>query len=386
MRKMVERDEMKRHALILALAVFAANLAAAPAPQGAPPIPGTETVELRSNERDLYPRLEDVAIRSIERLPGEVGVGLELVSDMPGFSHFVSSTNGEPFRKVEGGRLVLRFADRHTPDVQITDTIVRAVDTAGKASGNRSINVNYYPRELYAKAGQTAPGYVIVRKTDIPIAATRVADWIVDGPTREDIDFAAATWGRKLEGAVTPLEKARRLARAIMEDLQSHRGTPSDKMNAAPFEQYRRAMGGEDRVWCGNLAEIFVHASNALGVPARVIKMARVLSKGEAYDLMTAEGHATTEIFDAVMNDWVWLDLTFLMTGMELPGRGPIHMAEMVRALNDPEQIGELRAVAYDPATKTETRQAVTASPALASLLNFFKKDQTFTYTRRSAR
>ena len=128
MGKTVERNEMKRHALILSLAVFAASLAAAPAPQGAPPIPGTETVELSSNERDLYPRLEDVAIRAIERLPGEVGVSLDLMSDMPGFSHFVSSRNGEPFRKVEGGRLVLRFEDRHTPDVQVTDTIVRAVD------------------------------------------------------------------------------------------------------------------------------------------------------------------------------------------------------------------------------------------------------------------
>jgi hypothetical protein len=377
---------MKALAILVLCAATAACTASKKEPAEAAGVAGTESVELRSNERDLYPRLEDVAVRSVERLTGEVGVGLELVSDMDGFSHFAYSTNGEPFRDLAGGRLILRFEDRHTPDVQVTNTVVRPVDASGRASGDRFINVNYYPRELYAKAGQTAPGYVILRKTDIPLASTRVADWIVDRPTPEDVAFASATWGKALEGAATPLDKARRLARALMDELQAHRGTPSDRMNAPPFEQYRRAMAGEDRVWCSNLADVFVRASNALGVPARVIKMIRWLSKGEAYDLLAAEGHSTTEIFAADLNRWIWIDLTFLMTGMELPGRGPIPMAELVRALNDPDRIGELTAIVYDPATKAETRVSVPDCAARDSLLNFFKRDQTFTYTRRTSR
>ena len=368
------------------VAMALAALAAATTPQATVDPAGTESVELRSNERDLYPRLEDVAVRTMERLPDGVGISLDLVSDMPAFSHFAYATNGAAFRALEGGRLVLRFVDRHTPDVQTSDTIVKAVDKAGKMSAGRAINVNYYPRELYAKAGQTAPGYVIVRKTEIPLASTRVADWIVDQPTPEDILFAKATWGKTVQGAATPLEKARRLARAIMDDLRSHRGTPSDRMNAAPFEQYRRAMAGEDRVWCSNLADIFVRASNALGVPARTVKMIRFLSKGEAYDLLAAEGHSTTEIFAADLNRWIWTDLTFLMTGMELPGRGPVNMAELVRALNDPELIGQMTALVYDPAARAETRVRVPDCPARDSLLNFFKKDQTFTYVKRTVR
>lgn len=372
--------------LIMTTAMALAAPAASSAPQTTVAAPGTDSVELRSNERDLYPRLEDVAVRAMERLADGVGVSLDLVSDMPGFAYFSVSTNGTPFQKLEGGRLVLRFVDRHTPDVQTSDTVVKAVDGAGRISAGRAINVNYYPRELYAKAGQTAPGYVIVRKTEIPVSSTRVADWIVDRPTPEDIAFAKATWGKTVRGAATPLEKARRLARAIMDDLHAHRGTPSDKMNAAPFDQYRRAVAGEDRVWCSNLADIFVRASNALGVPARTIKMMRILSKGEAYDILAAEGHSTTEIFAADLNRWIWIDLTFLMTGMELAGRGPVHMAELVRALNDPELIGQLTALVYDPATKSEARVRVPDCAARDSLLNFFKKDQTFTYVKRTAR
>ena len=46
----------------------------------------------------------------------------------------------------------------------------------GRTSEDHYININYYPRELYAKSGQTAPGYVILQKTDIPFIQSR-ASW-----------------------------------------------------------------------------------------------------------------------------------------------------------------------------------------------------------------
>lgn len=346
-------------------------------------LPGTEIVELQSNERMLYPRLEDVAIRAMDRLPEGVGLKLQLVSDSKGFARFEFSTNGAPFREAPGGSLVIAFEDRHTPDVQKTETIIRTVSAAGTRSKDYSIKVNYYPRELYAKAGQTAPGYVIVQKTDIPIVLSRVADWIPDQPSPEDVAFAQATWGKALAGAAPPLEKARKLARVLLEELRTHRGTPSDKMNAPPFVQYRRMMAGEDRGWCSNLADVYVHACNALGIPARTMKMMRTWSKGQAYDLLMAEGHSTSEIFDETLNKWIWIDLTFLMTGMELPGQGPIHMAELARALNDPDRIGSLTATIYDPETRTENRMSVLECPSREGLLNYFKRDQTFMYSRK---
>ena len=182
------------------------------------------------------------------------------------------------------------------------------------------------------------------------------------------------------------MEKARGLARVLLDDLDPHRGVPSDKMKAPPFEQYQRTMSGKDFVWCGNLADIFVHACACFDIPARVISMIRYWSRGEAFDLLMAEGHATTEIFDEALNRWIWIDLTFLMTGMELLGYGPIHTAELHRYLNDPDRIKGLTAIEYDPGTKTEKRVSVTASTRLDDLLNFFKKDQAFTYHRMSTK
>lgn len=383
---MMSNTRAARMAFLPLLTFLVLSRPASTSAQESTPPPGSEVVELRSNEPELYPKSEDVAIRSMERHPSGIGLRLEFVSDTKDFSHFLRSTNGGHFQEMEEGLFLLTFEDKHSPDVQYTTTIIRSVSRSGIVSKDYHIDVNYYPRELYAKAGQKAPGYVIVKKSDIPIVSSRVSDWVCSLPTAEDVQFARVTFGRRVEGGGTSLEKARRLARALLDDLQPHRGVPSDTMRASPFEQYRRAMSGKDFVWCGNLADIFIYSCACFDIPARMIKMIHYWSKGEAYDLLMAEGHATTEIFDEALNRWVWIDLTFLMTGMELSGYGPIHMAKLHRCLNDRDKIKGLTAIEYDPVTRTEKRVSVLASTSLESLLNFFKKDQTFTYRRMSSK
>jgi len=343
----------------------------------------TKTVELQSNESELYPQREDVAIESLERLPIGVGVNLKLRSDVKDFRYFFYSINGTENQKSESGVLDITFEDNHKPEAQKAALRIHAVDALGKTSKDYELIIGYFPKELYEKSGQTAPGYVIVQKSDIPFVSSRVEDWIVDRPDEKDKEFAEKTWGSVVRNLASSREKAQALARSLLESLNPHRGIPSDLMKTTPFEQYRRAVASHDHVWCGNLAEIFVRAANALGIPARLIEMHRIWSQGEKFELRTAEGHATTEIFDEQLNRWVWIDLTFSLLGMELEGYGPIHMAELHRSLNDPEKIKLLYGIEYDTASKAEKRVNVPASDKKDSLFNYFKKDQTFRYTKR---
>jgi hypothetical protein len=350
---------------------------------GRPPAPTkTLEVELRTNERELYPVREDAAVVSLERLPDGLGVRLVLRSDRKDFSHFVYKLGDGAPAESRDGALEIRFRDDRRPEVQQARLSVRALDRQGGSSPERGLALNFYPRELYAASGRTEPGYIIVQQSDIPWAASRIEDWIVDVPAPDDLHFALKRWGGKLAGAATPYEKARRLARALLDDLTPRRGTPSDKMDVPPFEQYRRATGGGDRVWCGNLAAIFVRAATSLGIPARMIGMHRYLSKEPAPAVLLAEGHATTEIFDEIANRWFWIDLTFSMTGMELEGYGGLTMAELYRFLNDPGKAPGLFAWKYDPGSRTEKHVRVLESPDRDALLNYFKKDQTFRYSR----
>ncbi len=365
----------------LALLILTAMAASCRVDHSAQPL--TKIVELQSNESELYPQREDVAIESLERLSIGVGVNLKLRSDMKDFSYFLYSINGAENQKSESGVLAITFEDNHKPEAQKAAFRIHAVDALGKTSKDYELIIGYFPKELYEKSGQTAPGYVIVQKSDIPFVSSRVEDWIVDRPDEKDREFAEKTWGSIVRNLASPREKAQALARSLLESLNPHRGIPSDQMKTAPFEQYRRAVAGLDHVWCGNLAEIFVRAANALDIPARMIEMHRIWSQGKDFELRTAEGHATTEIFDEQLNRWIWIDLTFSLLGIELEGYGPIHMAELHRSLNDPEKINKLYGIEYDSTMKAEKRINVIVSKNIGSLLNFFKKDQTFRYTKR---
>jgi hypothetical protein len=366
------------YVMLLLATTLGAQTAVAPKPAQAE----TETVVLSCNEPELYPRREAVSLQSLERISDRIGTRLILKSDMADFSGFEFATGDAPFRPADGNAVVVQFVDNHQPDTQKTTTRIRAKDSSGRYSREYKININFYPKEQYAASGLTAPDYVIVQESDIAMDVGRVEDWIVDRATAEDIQFARQTWGKLLADAPSPAEKARRLARAILDALTPHQGIPSDKMKTTPFEQYRRAASGQDHVWCENLANIFVRACAAFDVPARQMHLNHAISEGEQYSLMLAEGHTTVEIFDEALNRWVWLDLDFSVLGMELAGYGPVNLAEFRRYLNDPVLVKGLRVVIYDPQTHSEKAVPVLESEARHSLFNYFKPDQIVYYYR----
>lgn len=345
------------------------------------------TVDLQTNYWELYPRREDVFLQAMDRLPEGFGIQLTTRSSMKEFSHFVYSVNGAPAQKAADGKIPIRFEDRHTPEVQRATTTIKAVSTAGAESKPYSISVNFYPKELYAASGQTATGYIIIQQTDLAMTATTVEDWILQRPTPEEVEYARKTWGHLLSATRSDYENACTLAKSIIDDLETHRGIPSDAMGKlSPFDQYRRVMAGQDHLWCGNIAAIFSYACNALGIPSRIIGMNRVgpprPAGSEGPTLLLAEGHGTTEIFSEKLNAWVWIDLTFCIQGAYLRDEGPITMAELYSYLNDPNRINSLRIVVYDPKAKTEKSVPVPESDKKGSLLNYFKRDQRFHYTR----
>lgn len=345
------------------------------------------TLEFESNYWDLYPRLADVSLEGFDPLPEGVGVQLTLHSTMPDFSHFLYATNDAPYRQSTGQEIVIRFRDDHKPETQQTRTMIKAVGANGVESSAYRIDINFYPRELYASGGQTSSGWVIVQESDLALTSNRVEDFILQFPTSEDIDYARETWGHLVRDGRSDYGNACALARAVMDALEPHRGIPSDEMaRLSPFDQYRRVVAGRDRLWCGNIAAIYSYACNALDIPARQIGMHwdsdSQPPEGADYTLRLAEGHGTTEVFDEDRNQWIWVDLTFYALGVYLGEEGPINMAELYRFLNDPVRARSLRLVRYDPETRSDVREVLLESPKRGAFLNYFKRDQRFYYAR----
>src|SRR5439155_12690108 len=126
----------------------------------------------------------------------------------------------------------------------------------------------------------------------------------------------------------------------------------SDQMHIAPFDQYRRAIAGLDQVDSENLAEIFAHACNSLGIPARIVQMEHTIFSSPDLVVEAAPPHASVEIFDSVGNRWVFLDLSLGLLGVEDAGIGLVNSARLSRAAINPIAANTLKAWIYDPAAR----------------------------------
>jgi hypothetical protein len=345
------------------------------------------TVDLQTNYWELYPRHEDVVLLAMDPLREGFGVQLSVGSSMKGVSHFIYSVNGAPAQRSDSGKISIRFEDKNAPAVQRTTTTIKAATTSGAESKSYPISINFYPRELYAASGQTAPGYMIIQQTDLALTTSRVEEWILHHPSPDEVAYARKTWGRLFSPGQSDYDNVCALARSIMDDLEPHRGIPSDEMGRlSAFDQYRRVMAGKDRLWCGNIAQIFASASNALGIPCRIIGMNRAGAaqpegKGRPV-LLLAEGHGSTEIYSERLKSWIWIDLTFCILGAYLREEGLINMAELYSYLNDPNRLPSLRLHVYDPRTRTARKVLALESEQKGALFNYFKRDQRFHYTR----
>jgi hypothetical protein len=166
--------------------------------------------------------------------------------------------------------------------------------------------------------------------------------------------------------------------------LRPHDGIPSASMQYAPgFDQLERAESGRDHVWCGNYADIFSMACNALDIPVRKIDMQYIWSSRGRIAFEIGEAHRTTEVFDRTLNRWIWMGLTSGFLGARNGHGELVNVAELVQILHDPRRLNRLRLLEYDCEADVERIVPVAKSRRGQDLFRFFGQDQRYEYTRR---
>lgn len=375
--------------VVVPLAALGIAAVAAPARSAAPsrPARAPEPVLLQSNLRDLYPAPADICLVTYQQMKDAPGVVLHLRTALEGFAHFRvtrqhDSLPAGPAAMERGPAITVRFAPDN-PRPQRIVTTVEAVTRSGRRSRPFTIELGYVPSAHYAASGQKSPNWLVVHATDLARCGSSVEDWIVERATEAERAYARKRWGPLVRPHVSEYEQARAIARELVRALRPHDGIPSSAMRfAPPFEQLARAESGQDRVWCGNYADIFSAACNALDIPVRRINLQHVWSSEGKTAFEVAEGHRTTEVFDRELNRWIWMDLTFGHLGAREAGGDPLTMVEMVEALNDERRLERLELVEFDPERGVERTVPVTRSARGKELFRFFRDDQRYEYAR----
>ena len=239
---------------------------------------------LTTNRASLYAPVSDHYIRGISPVPGGVVIHLHPNGEIP----FIF--NGEE-------------------------------KTIWEDIGTHHIECSHIPARHYMENGQASHGWVTLKSTDIPFMPA-----IDPGVWRPKMPKDQAEAVHKELGSMKPLDEFAILAH-IHEELKDHKGTPSDAMMAMPpLEQYRAAMRGEGRIWCSNIVDIMVLFCRAYGIPARRINlwqgglMDAERTRAAGFNIQTAEGHTTMEVYNDCIGSWVWMDPMFGVYGAHLGG------------------------------------------------------------------
>jgi hypothetical protein len=311
------------------------------------------TLTFESNLWELYPKSEGVYLKSISRLDDGVAVQIHLGSALEDLSHFTYCINDQESLRSDDGTVRICFKKDGRPAYQEKNTTVCAVSRSGTQTRDYAININYYPKELYAASGQSAPGWVIVRNTDLVFSPSQPEDFMLMLPSQDERAFALDSWGSQIHGITPDYERAARLAVCIIQGLEDHRGIPSDHINA-------------------------------LDMPCRVLSMFRPHQErapGEnEYELRLSEGHVTAEIFSKDLNQWVWIDPNFYILSAWLGTEGPLTMMELHLFINNPNRAKNLKFKCYDAHQGRISVEPFESCRMKSGLLNYFKQDQYFHY------
>ncbi len=307
--------------------------------------------ELKGRYKHYYRGREELTIKSIEETDSnEIGVKLTLEAHSKGFSHFLISVDESKFKKSADGVIEGEFKISASSS-QKKYFVVKLVSKDGSESERYNITLICNANKFWASRGAKGyPNWITVKTYPYLdfTSCCSVENWIYKRPTAEEKKFAEAKWGKLVEGAGTNHEKAKLIAKSLMDDLKPHIGVPSDAMKAPAFVQYERMVSGKDKGFCTNLAKIFIQACNSLGIPTRRIHLEKVHSRGEKYSVRMGGMHSTTEIFDEKLNQWVWMDLTYNVLGAYLGEEGPLNAMEFGLFLSQAGRGERLRVVYYD--------------------------------------
>jgi hypothetical protein len=326
-------------------------------------------VNFKDSFWEVYGGKEVLAIKSIEESSDVSGrLVLRLQHNFKNFSHFLISKNGAESEKNIEGAIFADF-DINSVDPEKVKFKINIVAEDGKISQPYFIKLIGNSRKYWSSRGAMGyPNWVTVKTNPYInfIPKYKVEDWIYKNPKKEEITFARSKWGKLIQEVESNYEKAKILAKTLLDDLIPHIGTPSDSMYTNPFVQYERMVSGRDKGFCSNFAHIFIQACNSFGIPARRIHLQKVHSKSENPDELSVrmDGmHSTVEIFDNKLNQWILMDYYSNALGFYLDNLGPLNAIEFGLFLNKPDRKKYLKILYYNRKTKEEKMIPISENP-----------------------
>jgi hypothetical protein len=320
--------------------------------------------------RAYYAEREPLCYTAIEPLSGDkFGVRFAFASNMAGLQRIEwaeggAETGGDAtFRTLERGELFLPFDPKHdAPQDRVIR--VRPVFAVGTEAPTYTVRVNWMTRAAFTKEGghRNRDIVKITSEPRLSYGTNKPEAWKSFRPNADELAYARKHWAHVVEGVTSDYEKAKRVSKALIQELRGCGGLPSAFIYDLPtFEKYEAIRSGRSKFACAQYSEIFSKVCNAFEVVNRWGFNNDNLQNDEIL-IELGSSHLVTEIFDRDLNQWVYLDGHANTMGAYLGNVGPLTLHEFLLFINQPNRRPHLNVVIYDPEKNTETTLPVDQS------------------------
>ncbi|MBN4066019.1 hypothetical protein JYT51_01645 [Candidatus Amoebophilus asiaticus] len=330
----------------------------------------------------VYPAPNDLYYYKIARVdtgdPDSVSIKLYLKNTYPNFKNYAFQQDDSPHSISQKGEFTFKFSKKVTENTY-RNLSIEIITTDDKRQ-KYSINVSYDPKIVHERSGRTASNNAfIIHETNVAFMEVLSNDFIAYTPDDEDKKIVQKEFGSFLKNATSENEKINILARVIMDSLESNRGVPSNEMNGlSPIEQYFRAKNNQEKVWCGNISDIFVYVCACFDIPARIVGLGNTYYDKSDPVIYHADYHTTTEIYNKNTGSWHLMDLTFYLIDAKTRDGRPLNFVDFLYLINSPEERKNIIISEYDPQEKKTNQVIFTEAKNFSKLMAFYKQNQKF--------
>lgn len=272
-----------------------------------------------------------------------------------------------------GDAFVFRFSKKakenvyHTLKVAVNDDVY-------------FIKVSYDPKQFLENNGRTtSENGFFIHETDITFQEVSTQKFIRYQLNESEKIEARKEFSIAVENVKSQKEKAQLIATTLLDKLAHRRGVPSDAMNSiSPLEQYRKAKNEKDKVWCGNLADIFLYACSAYDLPARLICLGNTFKEGVDPLIYNADHHSIAEVY--YDESWHLIDMSFYVLDAKNKEGRILNFVDFWHLMNIPQERKGLTITIYDLKDKKIKDIPVEQAPKYDRLLTYYKQNQKFSF------
>ncbi len=300
------------------------------------------------------------------------------------FMHYEFKQDNNDLLVTKEGEYIVKFNKNVTVNTYSNITI--NVVTQNNESHLFEMQLSFDPKivpEINGRSG--AKDGLLIRKTNILFLEIAERDFILCHPNNDEKKFIRDEFGKKLNAAFSEKEKINALAVEVIDLLELYRGIPSNEMDTlSAVEQLMKLKLQKDKIWCGNIAEIFITVCACFDIPAREVGLGNTYNDTSEIAIFHSDYHATTEVYDKDKKSWTLVDLSFYLLGARTKDERTLNFVDFLYLLNSPSEQKNIFVSEYDHELKKIRDVNILEAKNYSMIMDYYKQNQKFYFPHKN--